>query len=102
MAVEDHGSGTQFVRVEARPRWSKSALLVVVVLGAMAAGAALSGHWPAFAVLAAGAAALGAGALLEPASAVAIASSIAEQPRPVESPRWNGHSPALARRTQEE
>jgi GT2 family glycosyltransferase len=97
MAVEDHGSGTQFVRIETRPRWSKSALLIVVILDAVAVSAALSGHWPVFAVLAAGAVALGMGALLEPASAVAVASSLAERPRPVESPLWNGRSPALAR-----
>ncbi len=102
MAVEDHGSGTQFVRIEARPRWSTSALAVIVILGALAAGAALSGEWLVFALLAASAAALGAGAVLEPTAAVAIASSIAERPRPIDAPRWNGHSPALARVTHEE
>ena len=73
-----------------------------MILGALAAGAALSGEWLVFALLAASAAALGAGAVLEPTAAVAIASSIAERPRPIDAPRWNGHSPALARVTHEE
>jgi GT2 family glycosyltransferase len=95
MAVEDHGSGRQLVRVEVRPRWSRSALLLVLVLGALAVAAALGGTWAAAAVLGLAASALALGALVEPASAVAVAAKAAREPRVEEFPRWAGHVPSV-------
>jgi GT2 family glycosyltransferase len=103
MAVEDHGSGTQYVRVEVRPRWSVSAILLVLGLGLLAAAAALTEHWGVASVLVAVATAIGVGAVLEPASAVAVASGLARDPNPEEpTPRVDARAPSHARLTHQE
>jgi hypothetical protein len=51
MAVEDHGAGTQFVRIRAWPRCSPNALALAVGLQGLSAAAALDYAWAASALL---------------------------------------------------
>ncbi len=96
-AVEDHGAGTQFVRIEVRPRWAWSSLAVAVALALIAGSAADDGAWWAFAPLALGAVAIAVGAVVVPASAVALAARLARGLTSAQLPRWGGHTPAFAR-----
>jgi GT2 family glycosyltransferase len=97
MAVEDHGAGTQFVRVEVEPRWARVPAAVALTLGGVAAAAAFAGAWWAVALLAAGALTIAVGVILVPASAVALAVRLARGLTADELPDWGGRPPAFAR-----
>jgi glycosyltransferase involved in cell wall biosynthesis len=45
MAVEEHGAGRLMVRYRLRPRWSRIALLCIVLFGLIAIGAVIDGSW---------------------------------------------------------
>lgn len=51
MATEDHGAGTQYVRVRVWPRCSVSGLAIALLFAGLAAGAAFDAAWTATAVL---------------------------------------------------
>jgi GT2 family glycosyltransferase len=51
MAVEEHGSGRQFVRYRSWPRWSRGGLALTIVFAVLSLGAALDRSWLACAVL---------------------------------------------------
>jgi len=53
MAVEEHGSGRQLLKVRAWPRCSRIGVGVALAFGALAAGAALASAWVVAAVMAA-------------------------------------------------
>jgi hypothetical protein len=71
VAVEEHGSGRQLVRVRAWPRVAPKALALVLVLAGLAAGAALGHAWVAAALLGAAALLLALRAVGECAAATA-------------------------------
>jgi hypothetical protein len=52
MATEDHAGGAQLVRFRSWPRPGSAGLVAAAGLGALATGAAWTGHWPAGVVLA--------------------------------------------------
>jgi glycosyltransferase involved in cell wall biosynthesis len=51
MAVEEHGSGKQFLRFRIWPRWSRVGLALTLVFAALAAGATLETSWAVAAIL---------------------------------------------------
>jgi hypothetical protein len=65
MAIEDHGSGTQYVRFAAWPRYSAAALVLSLAGIAIMAAAVLEGAFPVAAVLGAASALLVTGGVLE-------------------------------------
>jgi hypothetical protein len=69
MAVEDHGAGTQFVRFVSWPRCSPGAVVLILLLSALAIGAAINLAWPAATILGTGAVLLGLRTLQECAGA---------------------------------
>ena len=71
MAIEEHGLGQQMVRFRVWPRYSSGGLVLMVLLGVLAAGAALDGAWAAFALLGFVTAALALRALQECGAAAA-------------------------------
>jgi hypothetical protein len=72
MAVEDHGSGTQLVRLRWWPRCSRGALLVTSLFGVLSVEASRAEAWAAGAVLGAVTLLLALRTLLECASASAV------------------------------
>jgi glycosyltransferase involved in cell wall biosynthesis len=50
MTTEEHGAGRQMVRYKAWPKWSVSAVLLIVLFGAISTGSAIDGVWPVSAV----------------------------------------------------
>jgi hypothetical protein len=71
MAVEEHEGSAKLVRVRSWPRWSIKGAVVVLVLVALALGAAVDGAWAASTILAFAAAGLVGRALAECAAATA-------------------------------
>jgi hypothetical protein len=53
MAVEEHGSGRQFVRFRSWPQWSRGGLALTLLFAALALGAAIDGAWVACGILSA-------------------------------------------------
>jgi hypothetical protein len=51
MAVEDHGAGTQYVRIRSWPRCARSAAGWTIFLAGLTAAAAVDGAWAASSVL---------------------------------------------------
>jgi glycosyltransferase involved in cell wall biosynthesis len=80
MAVENHGSGRQYVRVASSPRYSRLALSLGFMGVLIAAGAAASGNSVVAFVLAAGAALLWFATILETGRSQAAIISAARQP----------------------
>ncbi|HWC87806.1 MAG TPA: glycosyltransferase [Solirubrobacteraceae bacterium] len=74
--VEEHGAGRQLVRMRCRPTWSKPALVTTVLLLALAALASLDGAGIAAAVLALLGLVLGARAVTEASSALALTARV--------------------------
>jgi hypothetical protein len=68
MAVEDHGAGAQLVRLRSWPRIASGGIVLIALLGALAAGAVLDGALLAAVPLALGALAFGVRAVLEAAA----------------------------------
>ncbi len=58
MAVEDHGAGTQYVRVRMWPKCLPRGIVAILLLASLAVGAGLAQAWAACAILMAGTAAL--------------------------------------------
>jgi GT2 family glycosyltransferase len=52
MALEDHGAGTQYVRIRVWPRWLSRGLVTVLIFTGLAGGAGLSHAWAACVILA--------------------------------------------------
>ena len=78
--VEEHGSGRQLIRLRCRPTYSAPALALTLLLGALAAAAALDSAFLATTVLAAMALALALRIMAEAASALALSARVvAEQ-----------------------
>jgi hypothetical protein len=73
LAVEDHGGGSQLVRVRVWPRASIAIVALCGVFGLLAALAALDGAYAASIVLGAAAAVVGLGVVGQPAAAAATA-----------------------------
>jgi GT2 family glycosyltransferase len=96
-AVEDHGAGTQFVRIEVAPRWARAPLAAALVLAVLAGAAALAAAWPAFVLLTVGTLAVAAAAVVVPASAVALALRLARALTSTDLPHPDGQAPAFAR-----
>jgi hypothetical protein len=69
MAAEDHGAGTQFVRISSWPTCSPGAVVLIVLFTALAIGAAIDQAWTAVSLLGTGAALLGLRTLQECAGA---------------------------------
>ncbi len=78
MAVEDHGSGAQLVRLRSWPRIARSGMALIAFLGALAAGAALDGALFAAVPLALGALAVGTRAALESAATTGAVARIVD------------------------
>jgi hypothetical protein len=88
MAVEDHGSGRQLVRVRCWPRCLERGVVAAVGFGSLAEGAALDGAWTVAAILAAGFAVVAIRALLESGRAMAALAGVADLV--LDSVRTNG------------
>jgi GT2 family glycosyltransferase len=73
MAIEDQGSGTQYVRVRCRPVFSWAGIAVLVLFGGMAAFATWDAVWKVAWVLAGLTGALGARMILDYGRAAAVA-----------------------------
>src|SRR5213593_111993 len=72
MAVEDHGAGTQLLRLRWWPRGSRGGVALTALFAALAGGAATAGAWAAGTILAAVTLALGLCVVLECAGAAAL------------------------------
>ena len=72
MAVEDHGAGTQLLRLRWWPRGSRGGVALTALFAALAGGAAAAGAWAAGTILAAVTLALGLCVVLECAGAAAL------------------------------
>jgi hypothetical protein len=71
MAVEDHGAGTQFVRLRSWPTCSPGAAVLILLFAALCAGAALDQAWMVAAILGTGTVLLALRTLQECAGATA-------------------------------
>ena len=81
MAVEEHGGGSQLVRVRAWPRCSAAGVVPPVLLASLGSGAALSQAWAVSVILGAGALLLAVRTIHECATATA-AIRVALEPSP--------------------
>jgi O-antigen biosynthesis protein len=79
MAIEDHGSGTQYVRLRIWPRLQPGWLLLALGLISLAAGAALATTWTAAAVLGSAGTLLAGRGVYECATAIASTADAAKQ-----------------------
>jgi GT2 family glycosyltransferase len=70
MAIEEHGTGKQFVRLRAWPRYSRFGLGLTILLAALSAGAGLDHAWAACLILGLMAGLLGLRTVLESAAAL--------------------------------
>jgi O-antigen biosynthesis protein len=82
MAIEDHGSGRQYVRLAAWPRYSKLAVIFAVVGAIIAGGAAMSQEFVIAGLLVAGSALLLGGALLEAGRSLATVCGAGQKQEP--------------------
>jgi glycosyltransferase involved in cell wall biosynthesis len=81
LAVEEHGGGRQLVRFRCWPQFSRVGLALILTLGLLAAGAALSDPWFVAAVLAGAALLLAWAAVRDCATAVGVlAGALAAEP----------------------
>jgi glycosyltransferase involved in cell wall biosynthesis len=100
LAVEEHGAGTQLVRLRSWPRYSRAGMLLTGLLGTLAAAALLDGAAIAGAILGAFAFLLAASAVRDCAAATGVLLHAIAEPRtedsalespqeePVEAPAW--------------
>jgi F0F1-type ATP synthase membrane subunit c/vacuolar-type H+-ATPase subunit K len=72
MAVEDHGAGTQYVRIRWWPRWLSRGLLAAALFSTLALGAARDAEWFTAGILAAIAGLMMTRGVLESAGAMAM------------------------------
>jgi glycosyltransferase involved in cell wall biosynthesis len=100
LAVEEHGAGTQLVRLRSWPRYSRAGILLTALLGTLAAAALLDGAAIAGAILGAFAFLLAASAVRDCAAATGVLLYAIAEPRtedsalesppeePEEAPAW--------------
>jgi GT2 family glycosyltransferase len=80
MAIEEHGAGKQLIRFRAWPRCPPAGLVLIVVFGSLAVGAALDQAEVAFALMCGAAVLLGLHALGECHAAMAVVVRALQQP----------------------
>jgi hypothetical protein len=86
LAVEEHGAGTQLVRLRSWPRYSSIGVALTVVFAALGIGAALDGAPIAAAILGASALFLGASAIRDCAAATGMLLDAIREPETEEHP----------------
>jgi hypothetical protein len=111
LAVEEHGAGTQLVRLRSWPRYSRAGMILTALLGTLAAAALLDGAAIAGAILGAFAFLLAASAVRDCAAATGVLLYAIAEPRvedsalepaheaPAAASDWDATEPATAYET---
>jgi hypothetical protein len=95
LAVEEHGAGTQLVRLRSWPRYSRAGMILTGLLGTLAAAALLDGAAIAGAILGAFAFLLLASAVRDGAAATGVLLYAIAEPRTEESAHESPHEEPL-------